>query len=494
MIHISFFCFSLFLLYYVSPVCSAPYPNEDGIPDSSSSVSSDSAAVQPRKYLSTNPLMEALVSPYSDVPSPTSPTDPVTPTTLVIPPPSSMPTPFAVQQSSQDYPSFAEPSSLFTPTATPKAEPTNANLAENIEEATTTFVPVTSTMFLTGPSATKMFAPTPVQSSSETDTDYDDLVVPTNAPQGKSQVAEDSQRAALIGTLLAIGSILAILGIILCCRFKRCLNHRKRRAQGQEYNSDKQLISEKSPAPSNKSSSSLGIPELPSRNVNVTSPPPFSGNSPEWHFPTSQPEVHFGAVTVLPTPSGSFSEIDLASHENVNSMDESSDAESTITAPRDSRTSAGVASITAQSYATCESSYSSPSVDRSSQPIPSYHLPSLPDSIYLKMSKAPMYPTTRARSRTVDHEICPVISNFSSSKSFPALPTAYLNRFSDDSRVSTKTTRSVESEWDVAQVYGRFSKDTAASVALSTISEDQNSGVEAVEVGGTPCLLVKGRI
>lgn len=322
-------------------------------------------------------------------------------------------------------------------------------------------------------------------------TDYDsDVPSPTPGPPGASQATEQSRRATVLGTFMTIGSLLALLACVLCARCHFSRRRRNKLILPEILLNDHEKLSISSGIEKERDSVLSGatdlvtLPVLGSEQV-VISPLSSEPSPPqEWHALTTNESGAFEDVTHI-LSEAAYAEPDPSTEEIRSNVDAQTDDTSS-----QYRTSAGGSSVAAQSYTTCESHYSEPSIGHSSQgerlsfPIPA----PVSDPIQPFGSTKPLL--TRARSKTVTHTTNPTASAFSSSKSFPALSSAFRQRLSDDIR-SSQTTQG--SEWDVAQVYGRFSKESAGvGSILSTIAEDSDS-MEAVEVSGKNCVLVKGR-
>ncbi|KAI0806099.1 hypothetical protein BC629DRAFT_1485165 [Irpex lacteus] len=331
----------------------------------------------------------------------------------------------------------------------------------------------------------------------------------------ETEHAQQSRKAAIIGTLLALGSIAALIVCVFCMRLPQVLRRRfgQKPIEDEELNDDKDVDPEKSfgnleyqdvhlgsaqqTAPTNFN----GAPVLPPNAA--SSPPPMNptpANSPqngwvhEWQAAAAAQEAQFEDVTHILTDEATFSP-----HE---SDSETSRASVAPTEEEADRKSHGAVSV-AHSYATCESRYSSPSVKSAEVSIAdeqsaSFHSaqsrsPSPPQTPEPVTPKTPhqqpsMGSQKRPRSKTFNQggEGSPVKkASMVSSKSFPA---RYSNRSSEHS--GKWSVLEQESEWDIAAHYGagRLSDRHSAGPELGIIAE----GMETVEIGGRNCVLVQG--
>lgn len=283
---------------------------------------------------------------------------------------------------------------------------------------------------------------------------------------------------------------------VYCLRFRLpCMRRENKRALSGLLDLEKSCPStEKASLTSSKGSRTVILPDLPSiPPPALISPDAKDGAGQEWYFPAT---THFEGFTEY-LSNGPFTEVSLSSVSEIRSsaLSDRSYVPSTV-----DRTSLGAASLTAVSFSTCESRYSNASnkligeAERVSALIEASKL-QRPESAVLA-PWAPLATATRTRSKTLVEPGSPPSENLSSSKSFPENFLMLGNRWSQESSRSRRTDRSSDSEWDVAQAYGRFSKEsltpgTDAVYGLATIMEDSEN-VESVDVGGKTCLLVKG--
>ncbi|KAI0073881.1 hypothetical protein K474DRAFT_1666093 [Panus rudis PR-1116 ss-1] len=331
-----------------------------------------------------------------------------------------------------------------------------------------------------------------------------------DAKRGRSQITEQSRMAAIVGILLALACVGTLLGCLFCRRARSCL---RRRAQpiptihiGQEKETDveKQMdLSESSPKDATTPSENFVLPFLSqdpfSHSVAVShAQPQTQSDTNGWRYMATTESGHFHDITHI-IASNTFSE---------QSCDSNAEIRTTKTSrariSNGSEKSSGATS-TAQSFSTCPSRYSAQSANTLDR------RPSAPSA-----ARASLPRQGRSRSKTVTHDQSPASSlpsgggMLSTSKSFPANFTTFPQRHSRDSAWSgAPSNRTTGSSFDVAGVYGRWSKDSAAVLnahgqQLSTISEDEREGrssvrssagpeVEAVEVGRKTCVLVTGK-
>lgn len=317
----------------------------------------------------------------------------------------------------------------------------------------------------------------------------------SHASSAESRQTIQSRKAAIVGTLLALGSIIALMlcGFCMRCHLPRALR-RIQASKPEDATQPNDKDPEKaSQSPGKSSNTILNVVTLPVLKSNASCPfnDVASGsegqqqdgqNKPEYRFLSARGDGQFEDVTHI------LSEDTFAPHDS----DVGSNRSSTSSNEQDS-TSGGRkshANSVAQSYATCESRYSMPSIQEGDQSISeqtaSFHsAKSPPDSPEPETPKQQC--TTRPRSKTLTQtQAHPANDKISSSKSFPA-------RYSNVSSAhpSWISAFTEESEWDIAAAYGaRYSKgSTGRPVSqFSPIAEN----MEAVDIGGRSCVLVQG--
>lgn len=303
----------------------------------------------------------------------------------------------------------------------------------------------------------------------------------------ESETAKQSHRAAVVGSLVAVGLLMALAGFIFCFRC-RCLRRKKKTSPLDLLveESEKQSLSAEEKGKSSPFSSptieGVTLPVLRSHAPHTVT---FedSPDQQEWRLVSTNHEGIVEESTHVIT-GDSFMDIDLNSHSDMLIVGMSEGV-----AGSNARTSAGAASTGAHSYSTRASTYSHPSIEQRTRI--SASMDKLNQLASLATTSAPR---SRKRSKTETSAAPPSFALFKSTISLPSI-TSYQNRFSGDSTKTRKTSCSVDSEWDIAQDYGaRYSKESGAgSSILSTISEATMESAEAVEVGGKQCVLMKGK-
>ena len=415
------------------------------------------------------------------------------PTTSV--PPAPDPTVFKVI----DFPSVALVS-LSTPNASPSIAAMSTS-STPIPDTDVTSVPTVSSSMVSF-SAPSLYPSLAHAGTSSYSGSYV-VVQPTQHAETLSPETQMSRKAALIGTILALTSILSISACAACmrCRVPRALRRPGDRNEGSNGNpGDPEKASVEKMGSQTTGSQLMLSYELPSLRIHEATPTPTpeltsSSERTQYSSDTQEQSSQHPADS---TQSGSvdFEDVTHILSDNafapISGSERSSAASESSDARNTNRTSNGVASVKAESYATCDSRYSTPST-RASQAASEgagsteymtleavSRSPSPPESPVLRTPKqAGVCTVTRTRSKTLTG--CPsprVGSTISSSKSFPA-------RISDVLDGGPE-----ESEWDIAAAYGRFSK-TSSVGAPSTI-EEVPEHMETVDIGGRNCVLVTG--
>ncbi|CAL1716009.1 unnamed protein product [Somion occarium] len=314
--------------------------------------------------------------------------------------------------------------------------------------------------------------------------------IPSDVHSGISPATERSRRAAVVGALLAICIVVSLVGCFFCLRC-RSPGFLRRKAASQKYIEDQEkqsINSEKnSPSPKSLSSEDMTLPVLQSNTA--TSGTAFPQE--QWRYLATNNAGQYEDVSHA-LVGGPYTDISLESNADIHSSAGSIGGESDVAIIGD-RTSAGATSTT-QSYSTCGSRYSGQSGDHT-QDMSLESIECLPTFL---CAPPPVAKQGRARSKTVTHSSGSRLGTasstsalFAASKSYPTKLSSSLgvnSRLSTESTRSEATKRSTGSEWDVAQEYGRFSKESM----LTAISEDPEH-VEAVEVGAKTCVLVTGK-
>ncbi|PSS05513.1 hypothetical protein PHLCEN_2v3795 [Hermanssonia centrifuga] len=406
-------------------------------------------------------------------------------------------TPPAPEPTTSDYAMLVETSITAPDMSTTDPVSTLTSVFDDVFSATTTLYSEPPPSMGT-PEPVATITTTPVFTSRHFDPLSTSSPLPSRRPSAQSRVSEQSRQAAILGTIIALGFL---SGLMVCVFCMRCRTRTRSQAsfspkeadEGTSGQADSLKEAEKPPVIySNTAPDVTTLPVLQANSPSPsTTPSPAAKNPPDWpqgqqsqwRFLSIEEDGHFEDVTHI-----------LSGAAFVDMVSDSGDRNSTASKDHEcstNRTSNGVASVTAESYATCESRYSSPSIDRASQvsqgsnDASSFLVISPPESPLIQTPRQEDF-VTRPRSKTVDQPCSPLLGrSISSSKSFPVRLGCH---YSDD-RVSQLTTASEESEWDVAEAYGaRYSKNSLRMVpVLSTIAEN----VE-VDIGGRSCILVQG--
>ena len=346
------------------------------------------------------------------------------------------------------------------------------------------------------------------------------LLPPSEGAKSESPTSQMSRKLAILGTILAVGSLVGLGACVLCTRCRISKRGRRPSADDDMENNDnkdpeKTLLSK---TISNVSTSS--VPTLPLPTLTVDAPTPSQSSTvgqeePQWtgqkrsehQLQTCTEAVDFEDVTHI-LSEGAFAP--LSGSERSSAATDISDVSLTH---RESKGAVSVKSVKAESYATCESRYSHPS-ETSERAESSQYLsmspsstPSPPDSPVVRTPKLPdACAVTRTRSKTLTQPASPrAASTVSSSKSFPARFSGYSGRMSDIAdRMEDVRESGVSqgSEWDIAAAYGaRYSKASSAGrqskassigVCASIPEVDVADNIETVDFGGRSCVLVTG--
>lgn len=331
------------------------------------------------------------------------------------------------------------------------------------------------------------------------------LVQPTQYNKATSPETQMSRKAAIIGTILAVASLLGIAVCAICtrCRAPRALRKASPRGDQRPNTQDRdaeKTSSEKMGA-SSLSEQPMASYQLPSLAIHAPPPSPAVTSSPEpnrWDADSKrQPDMQ--PIEAAESPSVEFEDMTHILSEDAFAPLLDSERNSAASDQSDAsvlnRASNGAVSVKAESYATCESRYSTPSTrasQRASEGVASTEYlsmdspsrsPSPPESPVLRTPKQPEICTvTRTRSKTLTQSPSPrVKSAMSSSKSFPVRMSGRKSDVVDGD--------AGESEWDIAAAYGRFSK--ASSVAAQSMIEEAPEQME-IDIGGRNCVLVTG--
>lgn len=398
------------------------------------------------------------------------------------------PTPDATFAMTDDVADSTTPSPTVSPALTVPADLTTASLDLLTATAVSTGTSTASSTY-----SSRILNPTATER-------------PTQAHAADSRIAEQSRKTALIGTILALTFLSGLLTFAFCtgipCRLFPCLG----RKRGLLESGDDQA-KDRSKGSSEKGSSStrgkMPTPEIVVVPVLDSDASPQPTNS---HVALPSQSVNGSWVHSQPNQQ-QHQQLQCPSQVQADEDDLFEDvthilSEETFQADLESmgsvdacnssghRTSNGAASVTAESYATCESRYSS-GVRASREDSPaSFMSMSPPESPMLQTPRQPQYATVvpgRPRSKTLTQPTSPLLDKrLSSSRSLPA-------RYAGLGVYAGAEVESVfeDSEWDIAEAYAaRFSKSSTGVVqVLSPIAEQ---AMEAIEINGRSCVLVQG--
>lgn len=394
-----------------------------------------------------------------------------------------------------------DPSSTSLSTTGNTAPPTSSIVPSDSTAGEATTSSASSSTVVSGPRTTPTHQVAPTTTLP--------LASPTETSAAKSQHTSQSRKAAVIGVLLALGSILLLVLFAFCMRVPRVLRGFKKNADeliepfedpDMEKVVNSPVVEQNSSTARQHVSADLNT-TLPVLSASAPSPlantqKTEGGKSESQHaqyqqlwYCSSVKEDQFEDVTHVLTDSSTFAvnDSDCASNRTSTSSSQASERD---------RQSRGAASV-AQSYATCDSRYSTPSVqDGSSESVTdgqsaSFHSapsrsPSPTDS---PMPDTPKHrqSVTRPRSKTLNEDQMMSLGRKNSMPSSKSFPARFSNRLSEHSAMWSVLEE--ESEWDIAAHYGaRYSARHSAGPELGIMSEH----METVDIGGRNCILVQG--
>ncbi|KIP10453.1 hypothetical protein PHLGIDRAFT_125502 [Phlebiopsis gigantea 11061_1 CR5-6] len=426
-----------------------------------------------------------------------------------------------------DVPAVSDSGSPLEPTmldeqdtsATPTADATG--VASSVDPDTSTYGGDAALVFSSSSASATFSVPTsqitlvPVSTHATPTSTPIALLPPTEKTKSESPATQMSRKAAVIGTILAVGSLVGLGACVLCTRCR--ISKRNRRSSTSDDSNkkdpEKTLLGK---TLSNVSVNSVPTFPLPTLTVNAPTPSQsstvgqderqcISQQRPEWQIQMHTEVVNFEDVTHI-LSENAFAP--LSGSERSSAATEISDVS---IVHRESKGAVSVKSVKAESYATCESRYSHPSETSERAGSTQYlsmspsSTPSPPDSPMVRTPKLPDACTiTRTRSKTLTQPASPrAASTVSSSKSFPARFSGYSGRMSDIADRMEEVRESgisQGSEWDIAAAYGaRYSKASSAgrqskasSVGVCVSVPAVSDNVETVDFGGRNCVLVTG--
>lgn len=363
----------------------------------------------------------------------------------------------------------------------------------------------TSASLATGPLSTSFSesVPTSTYSSHTSEPTLPIVPLPTQGHAAASRATEQSRKAAVIGTILAVGCLSGLIACAFCMRCRLPPSLRPKRTSVEEGDANTRDQYKGLPTnEKNKSSSSnhlttpdiVVVPVLNSgspSSSNSLSPVPKEPPAETWkNQPQPQPQQYqlSGAEA-----DGQFDDVTHILSEDTFQAD----VESEHGSGSENRTS-GAASVTAESFATCESRYSEGSSGRARRAADEDHASFLsmspPESPVLQTPKQAQFcVVTRPRSKTFAQSASPLLGkHLSSSRS---LPTRYVVAHGGEGVEVMSAFDEDESEWDIAAAYGaRFSKNSLLQQpgGLGQVLKPIPERVESVEIGGKRCVMVQG--
>ncbi|PCH42667.1 hypothetical protein WOLCODRAFT_144166 [Wolfiporia cocos MD-104 SS10] len=319
---------------------------------------------------------------------------------------------------------------------------------------------------------------------------------PTSEPQSASNAAsQQARRSAVVAAFLVIGTLTTLGLTIMCMRCKvisrlRRVKRRSRKVrfdlgdseQGQQATAPPVLrekdAEKNSLVPGPPMYDSVTLPVLAQQpHPSACAPPPVA--QADWRVFASNTDGQFEDVThILSTDV--FAPLERGNGSGSPTADS---ILSTSSAHSSSEGSTSRTSGAAESYKSCESRYSTPSVERRSRDGP-------PGS----GSADSMYPSISYRSPSPTSPTSPeLVQTPEQGAHVSACPVSPLG--SKDSRVLRHGLCEADdadagSEWDVARAYRAPHSSLGKDSVISVVVEDMDADV--VDVGGRKCLLVQG--
>ncbi|KAJ3524138.1 hypothetical protein NM688_g8612 [Phlebia brevispora] len=315
---------------------------------------------------------------------------------------------------------------------------------------------------------------------------------PIQGHSSTSRLTDQSRKAALIGTILALACISGLVAFAFCMGFRLPRSLRFKGSsleEGNEGGKDRDKMGSLKEKGKSSAQGRVPTPEIvvvpvldsdaPQQSNRLSvGPPPLPADS------RTQDQQQLQYAIITEEDDGPFEDVTrILSEETFQADVESMDSRDASSSGH--RTSNGAASVTAESYATCESRYSNNS-GRASQGSQVSQQQTENTSSFLSMSP-PESPALQT----------PKQGEFPSSTNTSLPARAFLQGIPiPPGRYSDRMSASIfeDSDWDIAEAYGaRYSKtsvlnDTGVVEVLTPISEN----MEAVEIGGRNCILVQG--
>lgn len=390
------------------------------------------------------------------------------PTTLYVPPQTSStseaqatPTTLFVSASSTESSSATDPVST-PPTVSPSATSTS-------DMTSVTYSPVqhSTTMLVSDPNPT------------------------TETEAASNWKSQQSRHAAILAAFLIVG-ILTMFGVTYCCmrlklpaRFRRPRDGKKVRFGDEEvFNVPNDVYAPSVFEKDSKSSiapnsavfayQEVTVPSLTRQSTRLVPGPPPNGAQADWRFLANYDGQFEDVTHILSTDVFA----PLGRHERAGSRG----SMSVLSGSRGSspRTSDGGASFTGDSYKSCESHYSTPSMPRQSTDVPASPLPVPELEVELVVPNSPPSPALPATPQAAHIE--------------PGVPVGCVGSKEPHELVRgiRGSAVSAESEWDVAKAYGAHSSVGGDSLLSRVESVVFDGPMESVDVGGKKCMLIQG--
>lgn len=411
-----------------------------------------------------------------------------------------------------------------TITPAPEAATTVSATSENIPLVFTISEAVTSST-----AESQLSSITPTSTATRMSLNPSHSASPT--PSGGNRATESSpqtrmsRKAAILGTILAVASLLGISVCAVCvrCRVPRSLKNPvddivepfdPNNKDPEKALEDKKFVSASPTSSQQGSTTALPLPSLTMDAPSAGSRSPQTQDNAQDTQQRADWQTH--TANSGRNASGDFDDVTHILSDSTFAPLSGSERSSAVSDTSDAslnRASNGAASVKAASCATAESRYSTVSaasrvgasgssqIDASDGGASTEYLslspastPSPPESPVLRTPKQGVVAVTRTRSKTLTQSPSPrVKSAISSSKSFPV---RLSGGASDIDAVLEE-----ESEWDIAAAYGaRFSKGSVG--VRSTISEVPGEGqheyrpegehMETIDIGGKHVVMVTG--
>lgn len=389
------------------------------------------------------------------------------PTTLYIPPQTASTSatqvaPTTLFMSASSTGSRSAASSVLTPlSVSPSATPT-----DDMSSVTYSSVQHSTTMLASEPNST-------------TETEA--------AANWKSQ---QSRHAAILAAFLIIG-MMTMFGVTYCCmrlklpaRLRRSRDGKKVRFAEDVFNVPNEVYAPSISEKENKSSVAPDSAVFAYQEVTV----PSLARQPTGHKPTFSRNGAQANWRLLANYDGQFEDVTHILSTDVSAplgRHERAGSRGSTPVPSDSRdssprTSGGGASFTGDSYKSCDSHYSTPSMPRRSTDVPASRLPVPELEVELVAPNSPSSPGLPVTPKAAHIE--------------PGVPVGFVGSKEPHELVrgAHESAVSAYSDWDVAKAYGAHSSVGGDSLFTRVESTMYDGPMESVDVGGKKCMLIQG--